>query len=115
RAALSAIADEHLPAAGDSATILDLHTGALLLQHHPEATQRARILPGSVMKLFTGYALLEAGRADEMTRCEGQHKGPMGPARPCWDRRGHGPMRLRTAISESCNVRFYAQSEHLEA
>ncbi len=115
RAALSAIADEHLAAAEDSAAILDLRTGALLLQHHPEAVQRARILPGSVMKLFTGYALLEAGRAEEMTQCQGQHQGPLGPARPCWDQRGHGPMRLRTAISESCNVWFYAQSAHLEA
>lgn len=115
RAALSAVAQAHLPAPGDSAAIIDLRSGALLLRHHVGALQDAPIVPGSVMKLFTGYALVEAGRADSMMECQGQHRGREGLTRPCWDQRGHGPMRLRTAIAESCNVWFYEQSAHLDA
>jgi cell division protein FtsI/penicillin-binding protein 2 len=73
-----------------------------------------KILPGSVMKLFTGYALLEIGREDVLHDCRGKHVDALGEARECWIRAGHGPMKLRTALAESCNVWFYENAQYLD-
>lgn len=111
---LAASAATHLAEAGDSAAIVDLLNGRLLFEHHPLALRQGLILPGSVMKIFTAYALIEADRADRRFVCKGEHRDALGQTRPCWLRPGHGPMQLRTAIAESCNVWFFEQSQHLD-
>jgi cell division protein FtsI/penicillin-binding protein 2 len=109
---VAAIADRVLPDPGDAAAVVDLRTGRVVLEHHREALER-RMLPGSVMKLVTAHAILEAKRADDEVRCEGSHVDRFGTARSCWLHDGHGSMRLRTAIALSCNVWFYEQASHL--
>lgn len=113
RARLAAVANAHLPDPRDSAVIMDLDRGELVLAHHPDALSQRRILPGSVLKLFTAYALAEQGLEDRRFTCTGSHTDPHGVERPCWRRDGHGPMKLRTAIAESCNVWFHEQSARL--
>jgi cell division protein FtsI/penicillin-binding protein 2 len=73
-----------------------------------------RIVPGSVMKLFTAYALLEIGRDHALHECRGKHVDALGEARECWIQRGHGEMNLRTALADSCNVWFYENAQYLD-
>lgn len=110
---LAKVARKYLGEVHDSAAVMDLLDGRLLLTHHERTLRHHRILPGSVMKAFTAYALIEAGRTDNSFVCGGEHRDQHGIARPCWRRDGHGPMRLRTALAESCNVWFYEQSQYL--
>ncbi len=111
---LSKVAAEYLTAAHDSAAIMDLRDGRLLLTHNERTLRHHRILPGSVMKAFTAYAVIEAKRGEKSYICNGKHKDAHDIVRACWRRDGHGPMRLRTAISESCNIWFYEQSRYLD-
>ena len=69
--------------------------------------------PGSVIKIVTAYALLESGWRDQLYVCTGQHKDDYGTLRNCWLHRGHGPMRLRTALAQSCNAWFLEQVQSL--
>lgn len=103
--ALAAEAARVLPAAADTALIVELRTGTLVLEHHPTTARRTRFPPGSVMKAFTAYALTDQERTS--FACTGRHRDAQGVERTCWDRRGHGEMRLRTALASSCNVWFY--------
>lgn len=57
---LARIAAEVLPEAADGAAVMDLADGALVLVHHPAAILERPLLAGSVQKLFTAYAILEA-------------------------------------------------------
>lgn len=111
---LAALAEQVLPDADDVALVLDLADERLLLDHHPRSARSHRIAPGSVLKAFTAYALLAHGLEQHEHRCDGQHTDASGVARTCWDRRGHGALRLRTALAASCNVWFYAALEQLE-
>ncbi len=113
--ALAAAAERALPAPGDTALVLDLRApagSALLLEHHASAARRTRFPPGSVMKAFTAYALIDQEHA--AYTCTGQHRSAEGVERSCWDRRGHGRMRLRTALAASCNVWFYQAVERVD-
>ena len=111
---LAALAEQVLPDADDVALVLDLADERLLLDHHARSARSHRIAPGSVLKAFTAYALLAHGLEQHEHRCDGQHTDASGVARTCWDRRGHGALRLRTALAASCNVWFYAALEQLE-
>lgn len=111
---LGALAEQVLPAPDDVALILDLTQDRLRLDHHPRSARSHRIAPGSVLKAFTAYALLEHGLEQLEHRCTGQHTDASGVLRTCWDRRGHGTLRLRTALAASCNVWFYAALERVE-
>ncbi len=111
---LAALADQVLPDPDDVALVIDLTDDRLLLDHHPRSARGHRIAPGSVLKAFTAYALLAHGLEQHEHRCDGQHIDVSGVARTCWDRRGHGALRLRTALAASCNVWFYAALEQVE-
>jgi penicillin-binding protein 2 len=63
--------------------------------------------PGSIVKPLIGLAALEAGllSPDEMIECTGAYE--IGDAKiRCWNRYGHGPLRLVDALRESCNPFF---------
>lgn len=111
---LAALAERVLPEPDDVALILDVAGERLTLDHHPRSARSHRIAPGSVLKAFTAYALLEHGLEQHEHRCTGQHVDARGVARTCWDRRGHGTLRLRTALAASCNVWFYTALEQVE-
>ncbi|PZD94175.1 penicillin-binding protein [Paenibacillus sambharensis] len=70
--------------------------------------------PGSVFKLVTAAAALEAGVTDykETFRCNGEY-GHYGLS--CWLPGGHGELNLTEALAQSCNVTFAVLSERLSA
>ncbi|MBU3912148.1 MAG: penicillin-binding protein 2, partial [Candidatus Omnitrophica bacterium] len=64
--------------------------------------------PGSLFKIVIALSGLESEklRPETTFTCHGKLK--VGVAEfNCWNRDGHGPMDLRHAITESCNVYFY--------
>lgn len=64
--------------------------------------------PGSTYKVITGLAALEEGLIgyEDTIECPGYLE--YGDRRfHCWHRSGHGPMNLRSALAESCDVYFY--------
>jgi penicillin-binding protein 2 len=64
--------------------------------------------PGSVFKIITAIAGLEEGviSPEETLRCPGfYHLGRK--MYRCWRRGGHGAVKLRRALIESCDVYFY--------
>jgi penicillin-binding protein 2 len=64
--------------------------------------------PGSTFKVVTALAGLESGliTAKSNLQCTGRfHLGPV--EFKCWETGGHGDMRLREALTMSCNVYFY--------
>ncbi len=67
--------------------------------------------PGSTLKPLVALAALEYGTLNpEMTvYCKG-HKHPYelhGQRYHCWKKQGHGFMKLRNAIKQSCDIYFY--------
>jgi len=66
--------------------------------------------PGSVFKIVTAAAALEAGKLspDASFSCHGvYHKIH------CWKRGGHGPVSFTDAIAQSCNVAFMQMAEQV--
>ena len=73
--------------------------------------------PGSTIKPLVALAALEYGIINpEMTvRCKG-HKHPLelyGQKYHCWKKQGHGYMKLRNAIKQSCDIYFYETAKLL--
>lgn len=69
--------------------------------------------PGSTVKPMNGLALLEAGvGADERVFCSGALRVGTGVFH-CHKRRGHGPLDLRGAIAQSCDIYFYEMVRRL--
>ena len=67
--------------------------------------------PGSTLKPLVALAALEFGTIDpeRAIECKG-HKHPYelyGVKYHCWKKHGHGYMRLRNAIKQSCDTYFY--------
>ncbi|MCH9753613.1 MAG: penicillin-binding protein 2 [Alphaproteobacteria bacterium] len=63
--------------------------------------------PGSVWKIISGLAILESGiSANKKVVCSGSTKVGNQEYK-CWKKSGHGPMDLKSAIYNSCNVYFY--------
>lgn len=114
RRALREAAARALPEEGDAGAVMSLGDGRLLVEHRSLVLRQRRMPPGSVMKLVAAYALLEAGEADGEYVCRGEHEDALGVRRPCWLHAGHGPMRLRTALSSSCNAWFYEHTQRLD-
>jgi penicillin-binding protein 2 len=63
--------------------------------------------PGSTVKPMNGLALLAAGvKAEDRVFCSGALRVGSGVFH-CHKRRGHGPLNLRQAIEQSCDIYFY--------
>ncbi len=67
--------------------------------------------PGSTLKPIVALAALEYGiiNSEKVIECKG-HKHPYelyGEKFHCWKKHGHGFMRLRNAIKQSCDIYFY--------
>lgn len=70
--------------------------------------------PGSVFKLVTEAAALEAGVTSEKETfsCDGEY-GKYGLS--CWKKGGHGTLTLREGLAQSCNIVFATLGERLTA
>ncbi|MFX3634832.1 MAG: peptidoglycan D,D-transpeptidase FtsI family protein [Candidatus Pristimantibacillus sp.] len=68
--------------------------------------------PGSVFKLVTEAAALEAGVTSEKEQftCNGEY-GKYGLS--CWKEGGHGTLTLREGLAQSCNIAFATIAERL--
>lgn len=82
----------------------------------PDTDERNRAItayaPGSVFKIVTMAAALEAGEATLETqfRCTGSY-GKYGLK--CWKHDGHGLLNLTSSFAQSCNVAFAALAEKM--
>ena len=73
--------------------------------------------PGSTLKPLVALAALEFGTIDpeKAIQCKG-HKHPYelyGVKYHCWKKHGHGFMKLRNAIKQSCDIYFYEMARLL--
>ncbi len=73
--------------------------------------------PGSTLKPLVALAALEFGTIDpdRSILCKG-HKHPYelyGVKYHCWKKHGHGYMKLRNAIKQSCDIYFYEMARIL--
>jgi penicillin-binding protein 2 len=77
---------------------------------HPleDKAARGQYPPGSTFKMVTALAALEAGVINRKTRfkCTGHMEWEHHKFH-CWNRSGHGWMRLHNALKQSCDVFFY--------
>jgi penicillin-binding protein 2 len=71
--------------------------------------------PGSIFKLVVGLAGLEEGLINErsIVNCYG-YKEIYNKIFHCWKSSGHGPMNLKSAIEQSCDVYFYLLGKSLK-
>ncbi len=73
--------------------------------------------PGSVFKIVTESAALEAGGYEPTSSfvCNGTWYG-LGEkwAKTCWLLTGHGKINLRDALTASCDIAFYEVGKHLD-
>lgn len=107
--------------------VLDASSGDIVAMvsrpfYHPERIYPAEgqwenralkgVVPGSVFKIITAAAALEAGAAspDEHFHCSGEY-GKYGLS--CWKKGGHGTITFREGFAESCNVVFASLAERL--
>lgn len=71
--------------------------------------------PGSTFKIVSALAGLEAGVIDpyETVYCGGKTRLGRRDFH-CWKPHGHGPMNMRNAIKNSCNVYFFEMAKRLD-
>jgi penicillin-binding protein 2 len=72
--------------------------------------------PGSIFKIITLLAGLDADLIDESTRFEPCHGKYRYGNREfgCWKDAGHGSMRLRQAFAQSCDIYFYQLARQMK-
>ena len=69
--------------------------------------------PGSTVKPMNALALLRAGIAPEDTvHCGGALRVGTGLFH-CWKRGGHGPISMRRAVAQSCDIYFYEMARRV--
>ncbi|MGN6376196.1 MAG: penicillin-binding protein 2 [Sphingomonas sp.] len=69
--------------------------------------------PGSTVKPMNSLALQRAGiSADDTVNCTGALRVGTGLFH-CWKRGGHGPISMRRAIAQSCDVYFYEMARRV--
>lgn len=72
-----------------------------------DRTIQEHYAPGSTFKAITAIAALEEGIIDENTEVNCQGSFALGKRKyHCWKKWGHGKVKLRQAIRESCNIFF---------
>ncbi|HEY9900532.1 MAG TPA: penicillin-binding transpeptidase domain-containing protein [Pantanalinema sp.] len=105
---LQQVATEALGSREGCIVALDPRDGTLLALVNPRVAAGGTYPVGSIAKLVTGLASLEAGLTDpaRRLRCDGRYG-----AHRCWRR--HGKLDLEEAIAQSCSTYFYAQGEAL--
>ncbi len=96
-----------------AAVVLDVRSGAViaLASTSRDAMDHARshVMPGSVYKIVTAVALLEAGHSpDEILTCEGRARIATGGRYVCMH--SDGDIALRDAFVRSCNGYFSQQA-----
>ncbi len=70
--------------------------------------------PGSTFKIVMAIAALEEGVITPDTEVSCKGSGVFyGRRFKCWNTAGHGPMTLRHALEQSCNVFFYTLGERM--
>ncbi|UCC68229.1 MAG: penicillin-binding protein 2 [Armatimonadota bacterium] len=76
----------------------------------------SRYPPGSVFKIVTAAAALEAGKCDlrSVFWCDGAYRLP-GWALRCWRRSGHGTVSFLKGFAQSCNVMFATLGQRVGA
>ena len=84
--------------------------------HRPLANKWASGMypPGSTFKMMVALAALEAGLVspEERVFCNGSMR--LGNRRfHCWRRGGHGHMKLRQSLEQSCDVFYYEMSKRV--
>jgi penicillin-binding protein 2 len=64
--------------------------------------------PGSTYKIITAMAALSEGAItpDTVINCNGSYRF-QNRTYHCWKEKGHGPVNLKKALTESCDVYFY--------
>lgn len=89
--------------------------GSVIYSSTGPALLKRRVPCGSLFKLFTVIYLAEK-RPDLLFnhrhRCEEKNPRPL--PEQCWNRRGHGMMNSRSAISYSCNVWFASLHDRID-
>lgn len=103
-----------LPAAPQTAhLLLDLASGRVLSQSHPEIIARP-VLPGSVVKIATLVAALESGTIDESTKILCLREVTVDGRRyTCSHPDPHRPLAASEALAYSCNVFFATVAQRL--
>lgn len=102
-----------------SANRQDLLNRALARKDHPlfDRVLRMALPPGSVYKIVTSIALLESGvaEAEEPFVCQGFLQVPQRERCALFIRQGigHGPLTLRDALAQSCNVYFFFYAQEM--
>jgi penicillin-binding protein 2 len=84
--------------------------------HRPLANKWASGMypPGSTFKMMVALAALEAGLVspDERVFCNGSMK--LGNRRfHCWRRGGHGHLKMRQSLQQSCDVYYYEMAKRV--
>ena len=91
---------------------IDMKSWEAMLKHERKPflnkVTRGLYAPGSTFKMIVALAALEAGVVthNEEINCTGLHEYG-NELYHCWRSEGHGPLNLRAALEQSCDVFFY--------
>ncbi len=103
----------------DAATITQSEEAYSVFSYDPAKPEINRSLqgmypPGSVFKIFTAAAAIDAGIADPDTklRCAGAER-VAGTLVRCRRAAGHGDLTVRRALADSCNIAFAKLGDEL--
>jgi cell division protein FtsI/penicillin-binding protein 2 len=111
---LEALMQRELP--DGAACLFDIVEGEVIALHDAEFWLSEGRPAGSLLKLFTTYALLAAGDTGEAVYLCPPSSVDVPATQSCWYKPGHGNMTLRTALANSCNAYFrqWATASELE-